>query len=113
MPTGTIKPAEQLISEAIHPAPGTFDVGGMSRGEPGMPAKFTWREDEWTVVNVLERWKESDLCKTHFQNIYLRKHWFRVRAHNGHDLRTMTIYFDRQPRRGMNPKRRWWLYSIE
>ena len=108
----TTSPAREFVSEEIQPVASSFDVGGMSRAEPGLPARFTWREEEWAVVDVLERWKESGVCKTHFQDIYLRKHWFRVRAHNGHDLRTMTIYFDRQARRGISAKKRWWLYSI-
>jgi hypothetical protein len=41
---------------------------------------------------------------------YLRKHWYRIETVCG---KVMTLYFDRQPRRGRGPtKGRWTLYSM-
>jgi hypothetical protein len=41
---------EEFVSEAIVPVAGTFDAGAMSRGEPGLPARFTWRDKIYTVA---------------------------------------------------------------
>ena len=56
--------AEEFISEPIEPVEGTFDTAGMTRGEPGLPGRFIWRDKEYTVAEVLEKWKESGPCKT-------------------------------------------------
>ena len=41
--------------------------------------------------------------------MYLRRHWYRIETTNGD---VMTLYFNRQPRRGRGPvKGRWTLYS--
>ena len=54
---------DQFICEPIKPAAGTMDAGGMTRGEPGLPRKFTWRDEEYTVDEVLEKWKETSPCR--------------------------------------------------
>ena len=41
--------------------------------------------------------------------VYLRRHWFRVRVASGEE---MTIYCDRQAKNTRRPKRRWWIYTI-
>ena len=50
---------DKFISEPIKPVEGTFDTAGMTRGEPGLPGRFVWRNKEYTVAEVLEKWKES------------------------------------------------------
>ena len=55
---------ERFISEPIQPVEGTFDPTGMTRGEPGLPRRFTWRDDEYAVTEVLEAWKEDGPCKS-------------------------------------------------
>ena len=42
--------------------------------------------------------------------MYVRKHWFRLVTTNGTE---MTLYFERQHRRGQNLKKRWWLATVE
>lgn len=101
---------EEFISEAILPVGGTFDVGGMARGEPGLPGRFVWRGKEYVVAEVLEKWKESGPCKSGSKEMYLRKHWFKVRCT---DDTEMVIYFERQPKSKKENKTRWWLYTIE
>lgn len=101
---------EEFISEPIKPVEGTFDAAGMARGEPGLPHRFIWRDKEYTVAEVLEKWKESGPCKTGGGEIYLRKHWFRLRCTDGLE---MTLYFERQPRAKSQNKNRWWLYTIK
>lgn len=100
---------EQLISEPITPAAGTMDVSAMTRGEPGLPRKFTWRDKECEVAEVLERWKDTGPCWSGSGERYVRKHWFRVRTTDG---LVMKLYFERQARSKALRKKRWWLHSV-
>ncbi len=102
--------AEQFVSEPIKPVQGTFDPAGMTRGEPGLPKQFAWRDKEYTVTEVLEVWKEDGPCKSGSSEMYLRKHWFRVATEEGPE---MTLYFERQPRSKSQGKTRWWLYTVK
>ena len=99
----------QFIGERVAPAAGTFDTRAMARGEPGLPAAFTWRGREYAVGEVLERWKTTGPCRSGADELYVRRHWFRIRATSGEE---MTIYFERQPRSARARKARWWLYSL-
>ncbi len=101
--------SEEFISEPIQPVAGTFDTTAMTRGEPGLPKRFTWRDQEYEVAEVLEVWKESGPCKSGGPEMYLRKHWLKIRTENGME---MTIYFERQARSKSRNKARWWLYTI-
>jgi hypothetical protein len=100
---------EQFVSEPITPVAGTFDSVGMTRGEPGLPRQFVWRDREYTVAEVLEVWKEDGPCRSGSSEMYLRKHWFRVVTEEGTE---MTLYFERQPRSKRQGKTRWWLYTV-
>lgn len=98
-----------FIGEPIVPARGEFDTSAMARGEPAAPARFVWRQTEYTVLAVLKRWKTTGPCSCGADEQYVRKHWFRVRVDTGE---TMTLYCRRQPAgRGADPKARWILYS--
>ena len=99
----------QFVSEPIKPVEGTMDTNGMARGEPGAPAKFVWRGDEYTVAEGLEQWKETGPCSHGSNEQYVRKHWFKVRTTDGSE---MTLYFERQARSARQLKTRWWLYTI-
>lgn len=98
---------EQFISEPITPAPGTFDRRGMARGEPGLPARFTWRGDEYTIADVLETWVTSGKEKGG-DEIYLRRHWWQIRTTDGS---VMKLYCERQKQR-RDTKQRWFIYSM-
>ena len=100
---------EEFISESIQPVPGSADSAGMAKGEPGFPRKFLWRDTEYTLDEILETWKQSGPCKSGSGEMYLRKHWFRIRTTTGVQ---MTIYFDRQPRSKRQNNTRWWLYTL-
>ncbi len=100
---------EEFVSEPIKPVAGTFDPASMTRGEPGLPGRFVWRDKEYAVANVLETWKESGPCKSGSPERYLRKHWFKIRTESGLG---MTMYFERQARTKRQNKKRWWLYTI-
>jgi hypothetical protein len=101
---------EEFISEPIKPVVGTFDTAAMTRGEPGLPKRFIWRDTEYTVAEVIEVWKETGPCKSGGPEQYLRKHWYRIRTGNGLE---MTLYFERQARAKSRNKTRWWLYTIK
>ena len=99
---------EDFVGEPIEPAAGTGDTAAMARGEPGLPARFTWRKTEYRVVAVVSNWKTSGPCRNGSDELYLRRHWFRIRTD---PPATMTVYFDRQARNRKKPTARWWLYS--
>ena len=99
---------EEFVGEPVRPVPGTMDVPAMARGEPGLPRRFTWRGETHEAVAVIARWKTTGPCRSGSGERYVRRHWFRVRTAEG---RVMTLYFDRQPRRGGEARRRWWLFS--
>ena len=101
--------AERFVSEPLKPVEGTFDATAMTRGEPGLPQRFVWRDTEYTVAEVLEGWKEDGPCRNGSPEMYLRKHWFRVATEQGLE---MTLYFERQPRSKRQSKTRWWLYTV-
>ncbi len=101
--------SEEFVSEPIKPVEGTFDIIAMTRGEPGLPGRFIWRDKEYEVADVLQTWKELGPCKSGGPEKYLRKHWFRIKTKKGLE---MTIYFERQPRSKRQNKMRWWLYTI-
>jgi len=100
----------ELISEPISPHAGTFTVGAMGRGEPGLPRGFDWRGQSYLVAEVLRVWKHSSRegARTGGQ-LYLRRHYFELRMN--HD-QVWTVYFVRQTPRSGDPKRRWFLYSL-
>ena len=97
---------EQFVSEAGEPKPGSFDVSAMSRGEPGLPREFTWRGTRYVVAEVLSTWKTSTAERG---EMYLRRHWFRIRTASGEQ---MTLYCERQAKNPRRPKARWWLYAV-
>ncbi|MFG0252633.1 MAG: DUF6504 family protein [Phycisphaerales bacterium JB038] len=99
--------AEQLVSEAMKPVPGTLDPSGMARGEPGLPRRFVWRDEEHEVAEVLETWKTSGLDAG---ELYLRRHWYKVRTQAG---RILKIYCQRTGASPTARKSRWWVYSVE
>jgi hypothetical protein len=102
--------AERFISEQIKPVAGTFETVGMTRGEPGLPQQFIWRDQQYAVTQVLEVWKEQGPCRSGSTEMYLRKHWYKIRTAQGPE---MTIYFERQPRSKRESKKRWWLYTVD
>lgn len=98
----------QFVSELITPVAGTFDAGAMSRGEPGLPTRFTWRGTPYSVADVLTVWTTSS-PEAGSGEMYLRRHWWELRTTSGH---VMKLYCERQAKTRRNPKARWYLYTI-
>ncbi len=99
-----------FISEAITPLHASFDTSGMAQGEPGLPQKFRWRQKEFAVAEVLERWKEHGNCRHGSGERYFRKHGFAIRTTDGTHMK---LYFQRSMTKGKLGKSRWWIQSIE
>ena len=99
----------RFVGDAIRPVAGSGDATAMARGEPGLPLRFRWRDADFEVAAVLARWRETGPCTSGSGERYVRKHWWRLRTASGEE---MEIYCDRQPRRGKNPKARWWLFTV-
>lgn len=96
---------EDFVSEPLTPDPLSFDLAAMGRGEPGLPSGFTWRDRHYAVGELIESWKT---CGRDGESVYLRRHWFRLRADDG---TVLTIYCQRQADRA-HAKHRWWVYSV-
>jgi hypothetical protein len=98
---------ETFIGEGITAEDMSFSVAPMATGKPGLPRTFSWKGRRFSVIEVLEEWKESGDCRHGSGERYVRKHWFRVSTTE--DLE-MKIYFERQGRSSGGS--RWRLYSI-
>lgn len=101
----------EWVSEPLFPRTESFDAAAMSRGEPGLPLGFTWRDHDYVVMETLSAWKESSPEGGRAAGqVYLRRHYFNIRMSSG-DL--WTVYFVRQNPRTGNPRMRWFLYTVE
>jgi hypothetical protein len=101
--------AQEFICEEIAPVAGTADVAGMARGEPGLPARFAWRGQEYRIAGLIRQWKTSGPCRSGGRKVYLRRHWYEVLTD---PPRRMTLYCDRQAKNRKRPKARWWAYTV-
>jgi len=100
---------ERFVSEPIIPDVGAIDTSRMTPGEPGLPQSFVWRDRQYAIESVYEKWKETSPCRGGSSERYVRKHWYKILTRDGS---TMKIYFERHAKSGSQPKRRWWLYTI-
>ena len=97
---------ETFIGEAIKPEDMSFSVSSMAMGKPGLPQSFSWKGGRFSILEVLEEWKEAGACRHGSGERYVRKHWFRIKTT---EHREMSIYFERQGRSSGGS--RWRLYS--
>ncbi len=110
------KAAAEFVGEPLLPVSGTADTKAMSRGEPGLPGRFVWRERTYEVAAVVATWKTSGPCHSGSGERYLRRHWYRVLARPaeaGGREAVMTVYCERQARSAKRPKARWFAYTVE
>jgi hypothetical protein len=80
----------------------------MSRGEPGLPAGFIWRDRECRIVRVVRRWKHLG-PEAGSKEMYLRRHYAETVMD---DSSTWVVYCLRQPRGAGGTGGRWFLYSV-
>ena len=92
------------------PVAGSGRAAAMARGEPGLPERFTWRDTEYRVLGVIGQWKTSGPCKSGADEMYLRRHWYRIVTE---PRAVMTVYCERQARSSRRAKSRWFIYTIE
>jgi len=100
--------SDQFIGEPLKPDAGSFDPAAMAAGEPGLPARFTWRGEPVEVRAVVNRWRGMADCRHGSGERYVHRHWYEV-ATAGHGV--MKLYCERQTRGG-KPGLRWWVYSV-
>lgn len=96
----------RAVLELIVPEPGTFSAQTMSRGEPGVPARFAWRGTTYVVAEVLDSRRELGRCYAGANETYVRRHVARVRVESGE---IMTLSAARGGSRGPH---RWMLRSV-
>ena len=101
MDSGSAKP--RFISEPLRPSAEFVDTGALSRGEPPLPREFHRGDELLAIDGIIKTWRSTN---TDRGDVYLARHWYEVRLHDG---RIGVIYFDRKAR-GERP--RWWLYTI-
>lgn len=102
--------SEQFVCEELTPVAGTPSAAAMAKGEPGVPGRFCWRGREYRVTGVIEKWKTSGRCRNGSDELYLRRHWYKIAAE---PQAVMTIYCDRQAKNRKRPKSRWFVYTIQ
>ena len=98
---------ENFVGEAITPEDMSFSTSAMATGKPGLPRTFSWKGRRFSVVEVLEEWKDCGDCRHGSGERYVRKHWFRIRTAEALEMK---IYFERQGRSSGGS--RWRLYSM-
>ena len=98
-----------FVSEALRPSAHAFTAasspaaGGLSHGEPPLPAEFGWHDERLVVREVVRRWRST---VTDRGDTYLAKHWYELAPEEG---RPAVVYFDRTTRRN---EPRWWLFTL-
>lgn len=105
--------SEQFVCEELTPVAGTASAAAMAKGEPGVPGRFCWRDREYRVTGVIEKWKTSGRCRNGSDELYLRRHWYKIAAESSRRAGIMTIYCDRQAKNRKRPKSRWFVYTIQ
>ncbi len=101
----------EFISESIFPTGDQFDSGAMSRGEPGLPRAFSWRNNQYAVASVVRQWKGTSAEGGRAGGeVYLRRHYFELRMSDGS---VWTIYFVRQTPKCGSAKLRWYVYTVD
>lgn len=101
----------RFVSEPIAPIRGTFDAAAISRGEPGLPAGFTWRGATRRIVEILEAGKLATPEPS--GELYVRRHEWTLRMDDG-DI--WEVYVTRNPPRGASRRARlvrWFLKTVK
>jgi len=96
----------RFVSEPLIPDAGTASIEAMTRGEPGVPRTFVWRDARYEIASVESTWKGHGEDRG---DVYVRRHWYDIVTTSGHRMR---IYFDRNPGRAGSKRSRWWVYSV-
>ncbi len=97
-------PRDRFVGEPIAArGEGLVETGAFARGEPPLPARFAWRDEDLIVAAVLRTWRSTN---TDRGDTYLARHWYELRFEDG---RAAVVYFDRKARRGTA---NWWLYTL-
>jgi hypothetical protein len=93
-----------FVSEPLEPQSESFDAATIARGEPSLPASFTWRERTLAVQTLLRTWRSY---RTDRGDKYVARHYFEFVVRDGSRA---VVYCERQTRKPGAP--RWWLYTL-
>lgn len=95
----------QFVSERISPEAGSFDLSGMSRGEPSLPTAFTWRGQRYRVARTTATRRSMGEDRG---DVYVRRHYYDIETA---DALRMSLYFERNPS-DRSRRKFWWLYTV-
>lgn len=96
-------PREEFIGEPIEVDVSSMSPEALATGAPSCPKRFTWRQQVYTVIELLDQGKQ--LRAHDSKETYVKSHSFRVRTAEGYE---MVLRCDRQVRG--NP---WRLFSLK
>src|ERR1051325_1004424 len=97
-------PPPEFVSEPITPDAATFNAKAMARGEPGLPAGFTWRGQHYRIAELLPSGKHAEAWTPPGGNQYYRKLFFEARPAPGEQV---TLYAVRHTKPGESKRKRW------
>ena len=112
-----MKPA-RFINETIEVF---FNQAPLLEKKPGPPARFTWRGEEFSVIEILSEWHDyqrrgrmaRNMQSKHASHAELHGSWgvgqdyYRVRTQDG---RIFDLYYDRAPKDVDRRKGAWFLF---
>ena len=108
---------KSFISEPIEVS---FDSPPALIKKPGCPGAFTWRAEQFQIVEMISEWHDYDrrgrmahnMRETHAHSARRKGSWgvgqdyYRVQTHNG---RFFDLYFDRAPKDSNHRQGGWFL----
>lgn len=103
------EPVEELVSEAVVPDHTSGADLPYRPGDPVVPGRFRWRGQEYSIVAVLDSWKELSRGSRGMPERYVRRHWYRIVTDGGIEMK---LYVERRGRARGRGRPGWWLYSV-
>lgn len=97
-----------FVSEPLIPF-GGFETSRMAQGEPGVPAGFRWRKQDYHVKAVRASGRNWGDCTHGSGERYVRRHTYEVLTEEG---LTFRISFQRTFGKSPVSRHRWWIHGV-
>lgn len=103
------------------PVQAVFDKPPLLEKKPGCPTSIYWREEEFSIIEIISEWHDYQRCgrmgknikPSHTSTAKFRGSWgvgqdyYRIKTNQG---RIFDIYFDRAPQDANHRKGNWFIY---